>query len=115
MLTPIKDSGPELFEEHKHEENERGTCTPHDQSDPLPVSGVVDAITKNVEATLKALLGSGSQFSAGAALRNSRRSPRRRKQENYEIQLEKAAEPSHHRDFILVKVYLLFLFMPDTA
>jgi len=71
--TPIKDSGRELFEEHK--ENEGGTCTQHDQSDPLPVSGVVDAITKNVEATLKALLGSGSQFSAGTALQNSRQSP----------------------------------------
>jgi len=109
LLTPIKDSDAELFEEHE-EENEGGTCT-HDQSDALPVSGVVDAITKNVEATLKALLGSGSQ-SADAILRNSRRNPCRRKQESYEVQLEKAAEPSHHRDFILVKAYLLFLLMP---
>ena len=78
MLTPIKDSDLELFEEHEHEnedETEGGSCTQHDQSDALPVSGVVDAITKNVEATLKALLGSGSQFSVGAALRNSRRNP----------------------------------------
>ena len=71
MLTPIKDSDLELFEEHEHEnedETEGGSCTQHDQSDALPVSGVVDAITKNVEATLEALLGSGSQFSVGAAL-----------------------------------------------
>ena len=111
MLTPIKDSDLELFEEYE-DENEGGSCTRHDQSDALPVSGVVDAITKNVEATLEALLRSGSQFLVGAALRNSRRNPRRRKQESYEVQLEKAAEPSHHWDTILVKVYLLFSLMP---
>ena len=70
MLTPIKDSDLELFEEYE-DENEGGSCTQHDQSDALPVSGV-DAITKTVEATLEALLRSGSQFSVGAALRNSR-------------------------------------------
>ena len=69
-LTPIKDSDPELFKEHEEhgEENEGGTYTQYDQSDALPVSGVVDAITRSVEATLKTLLASGSQFSPGTAL-----------------------------------------------
>ncbi|KAI6138673.1 hypothetical protein EDD17DRAFT_1516851 [Pisolithus thermaeus] len=75
--------------------------TQDDQLDPPPVTAVVEAVTKSVETALRTLLESGGHFSIGAIPRSPRQTPRRRRQENHKLQLEKAMEPNHHRDFIL--------------
>ncbi|KAI5980494.1 hypothetical protein EDC04DRAFT_2618432 [Pisolithus marmoratus] len=94
-----------------HEEETRGKAAPStldDQPDPPLVSAMVEAITKSVETTLRTILESGNHFSVGAIPRIPRRTPRQRWQENYKIQIEKATEPTHHRDFILAEVRRLF-------
>ncbi|KAI6097311.1 hypothetical protein EDD16DRAFT_1719307 [Pisolithus croceorrhizus] len=82
--------------------------TQDDQLDPPPVTAVVEAVTKSVETALRTLLESGGHFSIGAIPRSPRRTPRRRRQENHKLQLEKAMEPNHHCDFILAEVRHLF-------
>ena len=57
---------------------------------------MIEAFTKGVEAVFCNIL------SNGGALPTPKRSPRRKKMEDVTIQLEKATEPSQHRDFILV-------------
>ncbi|KAI6095113.1 hypothetical protein F5141DRAFT_1068676 [Pisolithus sp. B1] len=75
--------------------------TQDDQLDPPPVTAVVEAVTKSVETALRTLLESGGHFSIGAI-------PQSPRQENHKLQLEKAMEPNHHRDFILAEVRRLF-------
>ncbi|KAI6111143.1 hypothetical protein F5141DRAFT_1063499 [Pisolithus sp. B1] len=75
--------------------------TQDDQLDPPPVTAVVEAVTKSVETALRTLLESGGHFSIGAI-------PQSPRQENHKLQLEKAMEPNHHRDFILAEVHRLF-------
>ncbi|KAI6096459.1 hypothetical protein F5141DRAFT_1067702 [Pisolithus sp. B1] len=82
--------------------------TQDDQLDPPPVTAVVEAVTKSVETALRTLLESGGHFSIGAIPRSPRRTPQQRRQENHKLQLEKAMEPNHHRDFILAEVRCLF-------
>ncbi|KAI6009164.1 hypothetical protein EDC04DRAFT_2610713 [Pisolithus marmoratus] len=94
-----------------HEEETGGKAAPStldDQPDPPPVSAMVEAITKSVETTLRTILESGNHFLVRAIPRIPRRTPRWRRQENYKIQIEKATEPTHHRDFILAEVRRLF-------
>ncbi|KAI6125885.1 hypothetical protein EDD16DRAFT_1703002 [Pisolithus croceorrhizus] len=82
--------------------------TQDDQLDPPPVTAVVEAVTKSVETALRTLLESGGHFSIGTIPRSPRQTPRRRRQENHKLQLEKAMEPNHHHDFILAEVRHLF-------
>ncbi|KAI6105014.1 hypothetical protein EDD17DRAFT_1771288 [Pisolithus thermaeus] len=88
-----------------------GGATPGTQDDQLdlpPVTAVVEAVTKSVEMALRTLLESGGHFSIGAIPQSPRQTPQRRRQENHKLQLEKAMEPNHHRNFILAEVCRLF-------
>ncbi|KAI6013658.1 hypothetical protein PISMIDRAFT_19407 [Pisolithus microcarpus 441] len=103
------DSNPLDLAGHEEETGEKAAPgTQDDHPTPPPVSAMVEAITKSVETTLRTLLESRSDFSVGSILRSSRRTPQRRRQENHKLQIEKATEPSYHRDFILAEVRHLF-------
>ncbi|KAI6094913.1 hypothetical protein F5141DRAFT_1068943 [Pisolithus sp. B1] len=82
--------------------------TQNDQLNLPPVSAMVEAVTKSVETALQTLLESGGHFSIGAIPWSPRQTPWQRRQENHQLQLEKAMEPNHHCDFILAEVCHLF-------
>ena len=85
---------PPIPEGDMHEFNVHGDFRRSSPQSSTPLT--VDAITKAVEVALHNFLGQNS------SLRPDKRSPRRRWVEDREVELEKASEPSHHRDFILV-------------
>ena len=59
------------------------------------------AIAKAFEIALCNVLGSDRSLNATSPHKHS---PRRKKIEDREVALEKATEPNHHQDFILVHV-----------
>ncbi|KAI6108316.1 hypothetical protein F5141DRAFT_1064500 [Pisolithus sp. B1] len=108
---PADPADPAGFTSERHEAETGEKAAPGSQDDQPtspPVSAMVEAITKSVETTLRTLLESGGDFSVGTILRSPRRTPRRKKQENHKLQLEKATEPNYHHDFILAEVRRLF-------
>jgi hypothetical protein len=68
---------------------------------------MVEAVTKGVEAVLRNAMVNGIPFASP----NSKRTPRRRKIENEEVQNEKSTESREHRDFVLV--ITTFICKPD--
>ncbi|KAI6094941.1 hypothetical protein EDD16DRAFT_1903703 [Pisolithus croceorrhizus] len=73
-------------------------------SNTVPISAMVEAVTRGVEAVLHNVLADGKMIPS----RSGRRSRRRRVCEDEEVKLEKESEPVVHRDFILAEVRRLF-------
>ncbi|KAI6159085.1 hypothetical protein EDD17DRAFT_1511562 [Pisolithus thermaeus] len=73
-------------------------------SNMVPISAMVEAVTRGVEAALHNVLADGKMIPS----RSGRRSRRRRVCEDEEVKLEKESEPVVHRDFILAEVRRLF-------
>ncbi|KAI6162415.1 hypothetical protein EDD17DRAFT_1757181 [Pisolithus thermaeus] len=73
-------------------------------SNTVPISAMVEAVTRGVEAVLHNVLANGKMIPS----RSGRRSRRCRVCEDEEVKLEKESEPVVHRDFILVEVRRLF-------
>ncbi|KIJ64128.1 hypothetical protein HYDPIDRAFT_168190 [Hydnomerulius pinastri MD-312] len=67
-----------------------------------PMSSMAEAVAKAVEVALRNVLGQGTSF------KPTKRTPRRKKAKDQEVELEKRTEPSHHRDFILAEFRHLF-------
>ena len=87
-------------------------CPPNKEQEwsnmtPSYISAMVEAVTKGVEAALHNAVVNGSPFASP----NSKRTPRRRKIENEEVQNKKSTEPREHCDFILV--ITTFICKPD--
>ncbi|KAF9220084.1 hypothetical protein BS17DRAFT_769621 [Gyrodon lividus] len=74
----------------------------YEQGSPVPALAMVEAVTRAVEAALQNIFSNRSTFPT------AKHNPHHRKHKDEEVQLEKATEPSHHRDFILGRVQHLF-------
>ncbi|KAI6118307.1 hypothetical protein F5141DRAFT_1212205 [Pisolithus sp. B1] len=73
-------------------------------SNTVPISAMVEAVTRGVEAALHNVLANGKMIPS----QSGRHSRRRRVCEDEEVKLEKESEPAVHRDFILAEVRRLF-------
>ncbi|KAI6094953.1 hypothetical protein F5141DRAFT_1222764 [Pisolithus sp. B1] len=73
-------------------------------SNTVPISAMVEVVTRGVEAALHNVLADGKMIPS----RSGRRSRRRRVCEDEEVKLEKESEPAVHQDFILAEVRRLF-------
>lgn len=85
-VPPVHSAAPEV----PREERER------EQMNAPQVLSMAETIATAVEDALRNVLGNRNMFEP------VKRSPRRRKNEDEQVQLEKATEPTQHRDFILV-------------
>ncbi|KAI6123813.1 hypothetical protein EDD16DRAFT_1893927 [Pisolithus croceorrhizus] len=73
-------------------------------SNTVPISAMVEVVTRGVEVALHNVLTDGKMIPS----QSGRRSRRRRVCEDEEVKLEKESEPVVHRDFILAEVRRLF-------
>ncbi|KAI6117063.1 hypothetical protein EDD16DRAFT_1896224 [Pisolithus croceorrhizus] len=73
-------------------------------SNTVPISAMVEAVTRGVEAALHNVLTDGKMIPS----RSGRHSHHRRVCEDEEVKLEKESEPAVHWDFILAEVHCLF-------
>ncbi|KAF9233011.1 hypothetical protein BU15DRAFT_80558 [Melanogaster broomeanus] len=69
---------------------------------PVDVPSMIDAISKGVEAAIRNIFVNGSHLPTPA------RNPRRKKNDDRVLQLEKEADLAEHRNFILAEVRRLF-------
>ncbi|KAI6142624.1 hypothetical protein BKA82DRAFT_29036 [Pisolithus tinctorius] len=87
----------QMNSDEEHEPND-------DDSSTVPVSAMMEAVTKGVEAALCNILAKGQTITS----RCGRRNHCHRACEDEEVRLEKESESTIHRDFILADVHCLF-------